>query len=97
MKALAKCWMAKLWNERKIKMITRKNRTTKIRGTLPEICTDLTVIIREFRKCLSKHLPEEEIEKLIADAVSLSKKTGNELDQEAIERILKRLEEDADA
>ncbi len=72
-------------------MITRKNRKTRIRGTLPEICADLTIIIREFRKCLSNHLPEEEIEKLIADSVSLSKKTGQELVDEAFDRLLKRL------
>lgn len=85
-------------------MITHKNRKTRIRGTLPEICTDLTVIIREFRKCLSKDMTEEEIEKLIADAVSLSKKTGQELVDEAFERLLKCLfdaeadtEGDADA
>jgi len=78
-------------------MIITKNGSTTIRGTLPEICTDLTVIIREFRKCLSKDKSEAEIEKLISDAVSLSKKTGAELADEVIDRLLKILGVDLDA
>lgn len=72
-------------------MIKTKNGATAIRGTLPEVCTDLTLIIREFRKCLSDDKTEAEIEKLIADAVSLSKKSGSELADEIENRLLKML------
>lgn len=72
-------------------MIKTENGVVAIRGTLPEICTDLTIIIREFRKCLSKDKTEAEVEKLIADAVSLSKKNGSELSEEITNRLVKML------
>ena len=64
-------------------MIKTEKGTTCIKGTLSEVCTDLTIIIREFRKCLANNDFEEEvIEELIADAVTDSKMSNEEVREE---------------
>ena len=72
-------------------MIKTKYGATVIEGTLHEIKTDLTLIIRELRKCLSKDFPEDRIDKFISDAVELSKKDEAEVHDMAVEAALKLL------
>lgn len=72
-------------------MIKTKYGATMIEGTLHEIKTDLTLIIREVRKCLSKECPEVSIDKFIADAVEMSKKDESEVHDMAVAALLKFL------
>ena len=73
-------------------MITTNNGETTIKGSLPEIETDLTIILKHFRKCLSKeNIPEDRIDKIIADAVELSKKGSAEVLDMAIDLLMKFL------
>lgn len=70
-------------------MIKTKKGDTCIKGTLLEIETDLTLIIREFRKCLSRDFTEDRIDEIIARSVELSKKDKDEVRDMAIDALMK--------
>lgn len=70
------------------KMIKTKKGKTRIEGTLLEIKTDLTIIIKEVRKCLSRDFTEERIDEIIATSVELSKKGETEVHDMAVAALM---------
>lgn len=72
-------------------MITTKMGATQIRGSLAEVKTDLTIILREFRVALSENYSDETIDKFIDEAVSLAKKNEADLVDEILKKIMEVL------
>ena len=71
-------------------MIKCENDGLKIQGTLPEIETDLTLIINKVRSdILVPLVGEEEAEKRIQRIIELSKKTDEEIKEQAMSEMHK--------
>ena len=71
-------------------MIKCENDGLKIQGTLPEIEADLTLIINKVRSdILVPLVGEEEAEKRIQRIIELSKKTDEEIKEQAMSEMHK--------
>lgn len=71
-------------------MIKCENDGLKIQGTLPEIEADLTLIINKVRSdILAPLVGEEEAEKRIQRIIELSKKTDEEIKEQAMSEMHK--------
>lgn len=68
-------------------MLSLNNGVVEIRGNIPMICADLSMLIREINKLLSENLCEEVVHEMIMHSVELGLKSNNEIQK----KILKRL------
>lgn len=68
-------------------MLSFNNGAMKIRGNIPTICTDLSLLIREINKLLSENLCEEAAHEIIMHSVELGLKSDNEIQKEILKRL----------
>lgn len=68
-------------------MLSLNNGVMEIRGNIPTICTDLSMLIREINKLLSENLCEEAAHEMIMHLVELGLKSDNEIQKEILKRL----------
>lgn len=68
-------------------MLSFNNGVMEIRGNIPTICTDLSMLIREINKLLSENLCEEAAHEMIMHSVELGLKSDNEIQKEILKRL----------
>lgn len=67
-------------------MLSFNNGVMKIRGNIPTICADLTMLIREINKIISENLCEEAAHEMIMHSVEFGLKSDNEIQKEILKR-----------
>jgi len=68
-------------------MLSFNNGVMKIRGNIPTICADLTMLIREINKIISENLCEEAAHEMIMHSVEFGLKSDNEIQKEILKRL----------
>ena len=68
-------------------MLSLNNGVMEIRGNIPTICTDLSMLIREINNLLSENLCEEVAHEMIMQSVELGLKSDNEIQKEILKRL----------
>lgn len=68
-------------------MLSFNNGVMEIRGNIPTICTDLSMLIRRINKLLSEDLCEEAAHEMIMHSVELGLKSDNEIQKEILKRL----------
>ena len=68
-------------------MLSLNNGVVEIRGNIPMICADLSMLIREINKLLSENLCEEVTHEMIMHSVELGLKSDNEIQKEILKRL----------
>ena len=68
-------------------MLSINNGVMKIRGNIPTICADLTMLIREINKIISENLCEEAAHEMIMHSVEFGLKSDNEIQKEILKRL----------
>lgn len=67
-------------------MLSFNNGAMEIRGNIPTICADLTMLIREINKIISENLCEEAAHEMIMHSVEFGLKSDNEIQKEILKR-----------
>lgn len=67
-------------------MLSFNNGVMEIRGNIPTICADLTMLIREINKIISENLCEEAAHEMIMHSVEFGLKSDNEIRKEILKR-----------
>ena len=68
-------------------MLSLNNGVVEIRGNIPMICADLSMLIREINKLLSENLCEEAAHEMIMHSVEFGLKSDNEIQKEILKRL----------
>lgn len=67
-------------------MLSFNNGVMEIRGNIPTICADLTMLIRKINKIISENLCEEAAHEMIMHSVEFGLKSDNEIQKEILKR-----------
>lgn len=67
-------------------MLSFNNGVMEIRGNIPTICADLTMLIRKINKIISEDLCEEAAHEMIMHSVEFGLKSDNEIQKEILKR-----------
>lgn len=68
-------------------MIKVKKDRVRFKGSIAEICAEVTILCMNLRKSFSEELPEEIVKELIIKAVNLGLKTEEEINKEISEKL----------
>lgn len=68
-------------------MLSLNNGVMEIRGNIPTICTDLSMLIRRINEIISENLCEEAAHEMIMRSVELGLKSDNEIQKEILKRL----------
>lgn len=68
-------------------MLSFNNGVMEIRGNIPTICADLTMLIRKINKIISEDLCEEAAHEMIMHSVEFGLKSDNEIQKEILKRL----------
>lgn len=68
-------------------MLSFNNGVREIRGNIPTICTDLSMLIRGINEIISENLCEEAAHEMIMRSVELGLKSDNEIQKEILKRL----------
>ena len=68
-------------------MIKIKKDRVKFKGSIPELCAEITVLCVNLRKTISEELSEEYAKDLILKAVNLGLKTEEEIKKELLDKL----------
>lgn len=68
-------------------MLSFNNGAMEIRGNIPTICADLTMLIRKINKIISEDLCEQAAHEMIMHSVEFGLKSDNEIQKEILKRL----------
>ena len=68
-------------------MLSLNNGVREIRGNIPTICTDFSMLIRGINEIISENLCEEAAHEMIMRSVELGLKSDNEIQKEILKRL----------
>ena len=68
-------------------MLSLNNGVMEIRGNIPTICTNLSMLIRRINEIISEDLCEEAAHEMIMCSVELGLKSDNEIQKEILKRL----------
>lgn len=76
-------------------MIIKTNEELKIEGNIPDLLTDLTMVVKEIKEIMVDQagLPEKEVREMVERSIALAFKSFDEIKKEAMEIFMNNLKE----